>query len=139
MEAGQRVQPSSVGSQLLPVRVLGAALLAVMGVIDLLVYFGFSLPPSYPGILFILNAIAALALSVGLLLGMQVAWHLAALLAAVTIVLFVVVRTVGLPGFYLQNWVVLLGPLPLGPLSLLVEAGFVALYVTRGRRAADKS
>ena len=109
---------------------VGVTLLLAMAAIDLLVYFGFGLAFAYPGILFLLNAAAAAAIAGGLLRGYQSAWHLAAGLAATTAVLFVVVRTIGLPGFQLNDWVVMLGFVPLGPLSLLVETLILGLYVS---------
>ena len=109
---------------------LGVTLLLAMAVIDLLVYFGFGLPFAYPGILFLLNAAAAAVIGAWLLTGTPAAWHLGAGLAAATVVLFVVVRTIGLPGFQLSDWVVMLGFLPLGPLSLVVEVLFVGLYIS---------
>ena len=108
---------------------VGVTLLLAMAAIDLLVYFGFGLTFAYPGILFLLNAAAAAVLAGSLMRGYQVAWDVAAGLAASTAVLFVIVRTVGLPNFQLSDWVVMLGFLPLGPLSLVMEALFLGLYV----------
>lgn len=105
-------------------------MLLAMAVIDLLVYFGFSLAFAYPGILFLLNAVSAVVIAAGLLGGYRPAWHLGALLAATMMVLFVLVRITGLPDFQLDDRIVLLGFLPLGPLSLAAEGLFLGLYVS---------
>ena len=107
---------------------LAGALLAAMAAIHLLVYFGFQLTFGYPGALFVINAVAAVLIGAGVLGGLRPAWHLAALFAAGTIAAFFVVHTVGLPGFYLPDWVEMVGPLPLGPLSLAVEAALLLTY-----------
>jgi hypothetical protein len=115
-------------------RVMGAGLLLAMALIHLLVYVGFSLTPAYPGGLFLLNCVATLLLAIGIVRGLEPAWHLGAVLAAASIVLFVLIRTVGLPAFRLHDWIVFVGPLPLGPISLAVEVIFLGLYAA-GRRA----
>lgn len=107
---------------------VGGVLLLLIAVLHVLVYVGFSLTPAYPGFLFLLNVVAAVALAVGVFLRFRPAWHLSALFAAGTIVFFVIVHTVGLPAFHLNDWVAMVGPLPLGPLSLIAEALLLALY-----------
>lgn len=101
-----------------------------MAAVDVVVLVAFAPIAVYPGGLFLLNAVAALALSAAVVGGSPLAWHLGALLAGATVVLFVAVRTVGLPGFRLYDWLVLVGPLPLGPLSLVVEGAFLVLWLT---------
>jgi hypothetical protein len=137
MSTGHRsaARQANVSSRFTTVRLFGAGLLFVMALIDLLVYVGFSLSPMYPGALFLLNCAAATFLSVGILLGLGPAWHLGAVLTVATIVLFVLVRTLGLPAFRLDDWMVFLGPLPLGPISLVVEVIFLGLYVNCRRTA----
>lgn len=107
---------------------VGALLLLVIAVLHALVYVGFSLTPGYPGILFLLNVAAAVVLAVGVFVRFRPAWHLSALFAAGTIVFFVIVHTVGLPAFHLNDWVAMVGFLPLGPLALIAEALLLALY-----------
>lgn len=109
---------------------VGVALLLAMAAIDLLVYFAFALTFAYSGVLFLLNAAAAVVIAAVLVRGYAVAWHAGALLAASTVVLFVLVRTTGLPGFQLSDWIVTVGILPLGPLSLVVEVLFCGLYAS---------
>jgi hypothetical protein len=108
--------------------VAGAALLLATALIDLLLYFGLSIPFGYPGVLFLLNAAAGIGLAAMLVAGVRVAWDLGAAFTAATIVLFVLSRTTGLPGLQLSDWLVFLGFLPLGPLSLVVEGLFVVVY-----------
>ena len=108
----------------------GVGLLLAMAAIDLLVYFGFALTFAYPGILFLLNAAAAAVIAAGLVRSYPAAWHAGALLGATTAVVFVLVRTTGLPNFRLTDWVVTAGLLPLGPLSLVVDVLVCGLYVS---------
>ena len=70
----------------------------------------------------------------GVFLRFRPAWHLSALFAAGTIVLFVLVRTVGLPAFHLTSWTSMVGFLPLGPLSLIAEGLLLALYAVERSR-----
>lgn len=111
-----------------PLTWVGAALLVVIAAIHVAVYVGFGLTFGYPGALFLLNAAAAIILAAGILGGLRLAWHLGALLAAGTIVVFIVVHTIGLPAFYLEDWIEMVGIAPLGPLSLVVEAAFLVTY-----------
>ena len=112
----------------------GGVVLLVIAVLHVLVYVGFSLTPGYPGILFLLNVAASVVLAVGVFLRFRPAWHLSALFAAGTIVLFVLVRTVGLPAFHLTSWTSMVGFLPLGPLSLIAEGLLLALYAVERSR-----
>lgn len=112
-----------------PLRTAGAVILLVMAAIHVLVYVGFALTPGYPGFLFLLNAAGSVALAIAVLANVRLAWPASAVLAAVTIVFFVIVHTVGLPAFQLPDWLSTVGFLPLGPISLLAEALLIALYL----------
>lgn len=112
-----------------PLRTAGAVILFVIAAIHVLVYVGYALTPGYPGFLFLLNAAASVVLAVAVLANIRLAWPASALLAALTIVFFVLVHTVGLPAFQLSDWLSTVGFLPLGPLSLLAEALLIALYL----------
>lgn len=127
MRVQARLAPAA--SQRTPLRTAGALLLLAIAAIHVLVYVGFSLTPGYPGFLFLLNAAASVLLAIAVLAGIGPAWPAGALLAALTIVFFLIVHTVGLPAFQLGDWLNTVGFLPLGPLSLLVEALVIALYL----------
>ncbi|MBO0701902.1 MAG: hypothetical protein J2P38_03150 [Candidatus Dormibacteraeota bacterium] len=139
MATRQTMQRTMSGSRPLarPTTWVGAALLVVIAVIHVAVYVGFQLTVGYPGGLFLLNAAAAIVLAAGIVGGLRLAWHLGALFAAGTIVAFIVVHTIGLPGFYLESWIESVGGVPLGPLSLVVEVAFLVTYALSfaGRRA----
>lgn len=119
-----------------PLTWVGAALLVAIAAIHVGVNVGFGLGFGYPGALFLLNAAGAIVLAAGILGGIRAAWHLGAVLAAASIVVYIVVHTTGLPGFYLEDWTAMVGILPLGPLSLVVEPLFLITYAVsfRGRR-----
>ena len=79
----------------------------------------------YKGILFALNGIGALVAAVGIWLGARSwGWGLGLLIAAGSIVGYIASRTIGLPGLPAEPdaWLE-----PLGVLSLIAEATFVAL------------
>lgn len=122
-------QAQSGASRRTPLHVAGAVILVVIAAIHVLVYVGFALTPGYPGFLFLLNAAASVLLAIAVLANIRLAWPASALLAAVTIVFFVVVHTVGLPGFQLSDWLSGVGFLPLGPISLFAELLLIALYL----------
>ena len=82
----------------------------------------------YIGVLFALNAAAAVALAAMLLSHPRPAWPLAAALAAVTVVLYVVARSAGLPAYHENDWV----DAPYGLPSLALEVLLVVLYVGAG-------
>jgi hypothetical protein len=87
--------------------------------------------PHHPGFLFLLNAGAAIACAAGVLARLTLAWVLGALLCNVTVLLFILSRTTGLPGIhYLKDWLVMVGHLPLGPLSLIAELSFAWIAPT---------
>lgn len=117
------------GSNRTPLQMAGAGILLVIAAIHVLVYVGYSLTPGYPGFLFLLNAAVSAVLAVAVLANIRPAWPASAVLAALTIVFFVLVHTVGLPAFQLSDWLSTVGFLPLGPLSLTAEVLLIALYL----------
>ncbi len=82
---------------------------------------------SYLGWLFIANFLGSLAAAVGIYRGTAWGWLLGVLIAAVSFVLFLVSRTLGLPATHHElvgHWSTL------GIISLIVEGLFVALYLS---------
>lgn len=81
---------------------------------------------AYKGILFFLNGGAALVAAVGIYRGSKTwGWGLGVLVAGGALVMYVVSRTVGLPGIGVDDeWLE-----PIGVLSLLVEGLFVAIAI----------
>ena len=80
----------------------------------------------YLGVLFVANFIGALVAAVGLYRDVLWGWLLGAWVAGGALVMYVVSRSVGLPGFEqaVGRW---FGPL--GVLSLVVEALFMAVFL----------
>jgi hypothetical protein len=80
----------------------------------------------YVGVMFVANFIGALVAAVGLYRDVLWGWLLGALLAGGALAMYVVSRSVGLPGFEhaVGRW---FGPL--GVLSLVVEALFLAVFL----------
>ncbi len=114
----------------------GIALIAATGLIHLIEspeYFGFA---TYLGVAFLLNAAGSLVAAVGIhrnRLGWG--WLLGLVIAAGSFVMYIVSRTVGLPGLTETEW----GE-PMGVLSLVVEGLFTILavyHLTRSNRSHE--
>lgn len=86
---------------------------------------------AYKGVLFYLNALACLAAAVAMLRQKAWGWQLGFWVSLLSLVAYVLSRTVGLP---------LLPPEPdewfepLGVLSLITEGGFVIVYFLAGKK-----
>jgi hypothetical protein len=108
---------------------VGAALIALTGLIHLVEAPDQLEMKAYVGVLFLLAA-AGSVLVTGWLLRRDDgrAWALGALIAAGCFAGFILSRTTGLPGFKEEEWE------PLGLVSLVVEAGFLGLALSRLRR-----
>jgi hypothetical protein len=80
----------------------------------------------YVGVGFVVNFIGALVAAVGLYRDVLWGWLLGALVAGGALVMYVVSRSVGLPGFEhaVGRWTG-----PLGVLSLVVEGLFIAVFL----------
>ncbi len=83
------------------------------------------------GILFGINFIAALVATAGIYRQEVWGWLLGLGIAAGSLLGYVLSRTVGLPGMEIEAWLQ-----PLGVLSLVVEASFIALVAMRKPWAA---
>ena len=81
---------------------------------------------AYKGILFFLNALGALIAAIGIYRGEKLwGWSLGLLVTAGALVMYVISRTVGLPGLEVDDeWFE-----PMGAASLIVEGLFVVVYV----------
>jgi hypothetical protein len=117
--------------------VAGGVLLLLLEAIHITVYLAFALTPSYPGGLFLLNVASAVVLAFGVFRGIRTAWHAGAAVALLTFLAFVATRTVGLPEFHLTDWAVVVGIVPLGPLSFADELLIVIAYGVTIRRRYD--
>ncbi len=77
---------------------------------------------TYKGLLFVANALGALVAAIGIYRGSRSwGWALGLLVAGGAFVMYIVSRTVGLPGLKPDDWLE-----PLGVASLIIEALFVA-------------
>ncbi|HEU4792541.1 MAG TPA: hypothetical protein VFS96_02685 [Nitrolancea sp.] len=126
------------GAQLVSDRVkwAGITLIAATGLIHLIEapeYFEFA---TYLGVAFLLNVVGALVAAVGIYRNrIGWGWLLGLLVAAGAFVMYVVSRTIGLPGLTETEW----GE-PIGILSLVVEGLFSVLafyHLTRSGRSHD--
>lgn len=80
----------------------------------------------YVGVGFVINFIGALVAAVGLYRDVLWGWLLGVIVAGGALVIYVVSRSVGLPGFEhaVGRW-----SGPLGVLSVVVEALFIAIFL----------
>ena len=98
-----------------------SGLLAATGALHLILAPEYLGEQAYVGVLFILGGIAALALALRLWNRSDTeTWAASAALAGGMAVGFILSRTVGLPGFYEEEWELS------GIVSVLLEAGVVA-------------
>jgi drug/metabolite transporter (DMT)-like permease len=103
-------------------RTTGAAALALVGVIHLVLSPEYLDEQTYIGVLFILGGVVLCALAVWLLMrDAPAAWLLAALVMAGMGIGFVLSRTTGLPGFHESEWELS------GVICLVLEGAFVAV------------
>ncbi|KAB8141691.1 hypothetical protein F8S13_18285 [Chloroflexia bacterium SDU3-3] len=111
-------------SQSKPIILLAIALILVTGLIHFVDAPDSFEEATYKGMLFLANGIGALVAVVGLWRGERWGWWLGTVVAGGAFVGYVASRTVGLPGIPAEPnaWLE-----PLGVLSLVAEAGFVAL------------
>src|SRR4051794_12102279 len=110
---------------------LGAALIALTGLIHLVEAPGYLDEKTYVGVLFLLAAAGSALVTAWLWrTDARPGWALGALIAIGCFAGYVLSRTTGLPGGFKEAEFAE----PLGIVSLLVEAGFVAVAVSRLRR-----
>jgi hypothetical protein len=81
---------------------------------------------AYKGILFFLNALGAIIAAIGIYRGERLwGWSLGLLVTAGALILYIISRTVGLPGLEVDDeWFE-----PMGVASVIAEALYVLLYV----------
>jgi hypothetical protein len=87
-----------------PVKWGGLALIVLVGLVHAVQapeYFG---KAAYVGVLFVLNLLGALGAAYGIWRGERWGWWLGTLVAGGAFVLYILSRTVGLPGFYEAEW-----------------------------------
>src|SRR3954462_6202488 len=108
---------------------VGAALIALTGIIHLVTAPEQLEEKAYVGVLFLVAVVGSAYVAYQLWRAdNRGAWGLGTLIAACCFVGFILSRTTGLPGFKEEEWEAL------GVLSLVVEAGFIGLALTRLRR-----
>lgn len=77
---------------------------------------------TYIGFSFILNAVFAVIAAIGIYLHRGWAWILGALIAGLSLIGYIISRTVGMPGAEAEEWNAI------GFISLIVEGAFIAVY-----------
>jgi hypothetical protein len=124
----QKMSALSVRGSTASERLVGAgiSLIVIVGLIHLINSPGDLEEGAYTGVLYLANFFGALLAAIGIYRGSRWGWSLGALLSGGAFVMYVISRTVGLPGLPVEaEWLE-----PLGVLSLLVEALFIGLYLT---------
>ncbi len=102
------------------------ALIIVTGLIHLVTAPDDFTEATYKGLMFVANGIAALIAAAGIYRGSRIwGWSLGLLVAGGALVMYVVSRTIGMPGLGVDEaWFE-----PIGVLSLLVEGAYVVLAI----------
>ncbi len=113
----------------------GIALILVTGAIHFIDAPGSFGDATYTGLLFLANGMAAIVAAFGIYRDeRRWGWGLGVVVAGGALVGYVTSRTVGLPGLAPDIWLE-----PLGVLSLMVEAAFIALYALSRRGAPPEA
>jgi len=105
---------------------IGVLLITVIGVIHLILMRGEYDEAHYMGMLFAANFVGAIIAAVGIYRGSLWGWILGILVAAGSLIGYILSRTIGLPGMEIESWLD-----PYGMLSLLLEIIFFALVVRK--------
>ena len=107
---------------------LGIIAILATGIIHFIEAPGAFSEGTYEAWLFSLNGLAAMIIAIGMYLKKPWGWNLGLVLAAATIALYVMSRTIGLPGLdpEPEEWLE-----PLGVASLIVEGLFIILFFKR--------
>jgi hypothetical protein len=105
---------------------VGIVLITIIGVIHLILMRGEYDEAHYMGMLFAANFVGAIIAAVGIYRGSLWGWILGFLVAAGSVLGYVLSRTIGLPGMEIEEWLD-----PYGMLSLLMEIVFIALLVQK--------
>ena len=105
---------------------IGVVLITIIGVIHLILMRGEYDEAHYMGMLFAANFVGAIIAAVGIYRGSLWGWILGFLVAAGSLVGYILSRTVGMPGMEIEAWLD-----PYGVLSLVMEVIFIALVVQK--------
>jgi hypothetical protein len=109
-----------------PLRLIGAILVLAIAGMHAAAASDQAQTALYVGILFGLNAATGVLLAVGLGRWPRLAWPLTAMFAAVTLILYVVARTTGLPADKETDWI----DAPFGLPSVIVETTLILVYAS---------
>ncbi|HEU4328123.1 MAG TPA: hypothetical protein VFS21_33615 [Roseiflexaceae bacterium] len=103
----------------------GIALILLTGLVHLVEAPEYFTKAAYVGILFLLNGAGAVLAALGIYRGSKdIGWGLGLLIAAASLVAYLISRTIGLPGLEVAPWNV-----PAGLVALAVEALFVLVAI----------
>ena len=113
----------------------GILLIVVVGLIHLIEAPEYLEEATYVGVLFLINVLLAFVSVLGIYRGTRWGWVLGVLVAGGAFVMYVVSRSLGLPGLEedVGNWLE-----PAGILSLIVEGLFVLLYAVTATQSTSE-
>jgi hypothetical protein len=114
-----------------PVKWGGIALIVLVGLLHAVEGPEYFEKAAYIGVLFALNVLGALVAAYGIWRGERWGWWLGSLVAGGALVLYVISRSVGMPGFHEREWAE-----PSGLVSLLLEALFIVWTLWAARESA---
>jgi hypothetical protein len=113
----------------------GILLIVVVGLIHLFKAPAYLAAAPYVGVAFLVNVLLAFVSAFGIYRGMRWGWLLGIVVAGGAFVLYVVSRTIGLPGLEddVGEWFD-----PAGILALIVEVLFIGLYAITATQTASR-
>ncbi len=115
-----------------PVKWGGLVLIILVGLIHAIDAPEYFEKAAYIGVLFVLNVLGALVAAYGIWRGERWGWWLGSLVAGGAFILYLISRSVGLPGFHETEWAD-----PAGLFSLAVEALFIVWTLWAARESAS--
>ncbi|MFN8620750.1 MAG: hypothetical protein U0869_08420 [Chloroflexota bacterium] len=116
--------------------IVAALALTVSGVVHLMDAPDTMADGTYLGLSFYAQFIVTIVAAVGILLGSRLAWGLGALVAGGSLAMYVISRTVGLPGQSGEDWFEWAGLIAIASEAIALGATVAGLRLMRTARAA---
>lgn len=117
------------------IAIIAALALAVSGTVHLMDAPDTMGDATYLGLSFYAHFVVTMAIAAGILLGSRLAWGLGALVSAASIGMYLISRTVGLPGQSGEEWMEWAGILAVAAEAIALVATLAGLRLVRSARA----
>jgi hypothetical protein len=122
---------STTTNRLAAVAAVAAVALVISGTVHLMDAPDTMGDATYLGVSFLANFAVTVIAAIGILMGSRAAWGLGAVVAAASIGMYVISRTVGLPGQSGEEWLEWAGIIAVGSEAIALGACLMGLKLTR--------